>query len=144
MLISVCRVPVQVPVTWTSTESNVERAKLAAEFAVGVPVMKFWAFAKAVVVEAVSWTVTFWVAGSESEGIAVTWVFWVPFVWFVIIVLWSALVAAPVGREIVPEILLMFHVPLCVARMFESFETVTRGIPAPEAPVPVTTFEPPN
>src|SRR5437660_510513 len=38
----------------------------------------------------------------------------------------------------------MFHVPLSVAPTTLSFETVTRGIPEPLAPAPVTTFVPPN
>src|SRR5262249_4358982 len=38
----------------------------------------------------------------------------------------------------------MFHVPDCVAKTFESFDTVTRGIPRPPAPVPVDRFVPPN
>jgi hypothetical protein len=47
---------------------------------------------------------------------------------------WFAEVDAPVGRVIVP---VMFVIE-------ESLETVTRGMPAPEFPVPVTTLDPPN
>src|SRR5579884_2416104 len=36
------------------------------------------------------------------------------------------------------------QVPLCVARILESLETVTRGIPVPDAPVPVASAFPPN
>ncbi len=57
---------------------------------------------------------------------------------------WLAAVAAPVGRDTVPETLVMFHVPDWDAGTTSSVAFVTRRVPASLAPVPREGWVPPT